>query len=283
MERYYSYAGVNICIHGDDEIMYTDDRMLASFRVEYLKDCHHFYFDKVEELDEPKGKLLYMNSSFCEYQDENIIRYIGSMNDDYKSAYMRVEHIDMNHYVQVKTKYRIGTHIVYLAIESERLIANNNGFILHSSYIRVNDKGILFTAPSGTGKSTQADLWEKYRNAEVLNGDRSAICKINHCFYSMGVPFSGSSKVCKNVTLPLSCIVYLTQAKSTSIRKLEGYEAFKRLWEGVGVNLWDKENTDIISNLVSEVISQVPIYYLECTPDESAVLALERMLDDVKS
>lgn len=278
MKRYYSYAGVNICIHGDYEIMYTDDRMLAPFREDYLDDCHHFYFEIVNELDEPIGKLTYMCPSFCEYQDENIIRYVGCMNDDYKNAYLRVLHKDKNHYVQVKSQHRIGTHVVFKALESERLIANNNGLILHSSYINYMNMGILFTAPSGTGKSTQADLWEKYRNAEILNGDRSAIRKINDTFYTMGVPFSGSSNICKNVTLPLKCIVYLGQAKRTTIRKLEGYEAFRRLWEGIGVNLWDKENTELISNLVSEIVSNIPIYYLECTPDESAVLALERVL-----
>lgn len=280
MKRYYSYAGINICIHGDDEIMYTDDRMLAPFRVDYLDNCHHFYFDNVEELDEPSGKLTYMSPSFCEYQDEHVIRYVGCVNDDYKNAYLRVEHVDKNHYVQVKSKHRIGTHVVFKALESERLIANNNGLILHSSYINYKNNGILFTAPSGTGKSTQADLWEKYRGAEILNGDRSAVRKIDNLFYTMGVPFSGSSNICKNVTLPLSCIVYLGQAKSTTIRKLEGYEAFRRLWEGIGVNLWDKENTELVSDLVSDIVKNIPIYYLECTPDETAVLALERVLED---
>lgn len=279
MERYYSYAGVDICIHGDDDIMYTDDRMLAPFRVDYLENCHHFYFESVEELSSPIGKCTFVSPSFCEYEDEHIIRYVGCINGDYQNAYLRVEHIDMNHYVQVKSmNHRIGTHVVFRALESERLIANNNGLLLHSSYISFNNQGILFTAPSGTGKSTQADLWNTLRGAKILNGDRSAIRKINDVFYTMGVPFSGSSNICENVTLPLKCIVYLAQAKSTCISKLEGYEAFKRIWEGVGVNHWDKKNVDIISSLVSEIIKTIPIYYLECTPDESAVLALERML-----
>ena len=281
MERYYSYAGVNICIHGDDELMYTDDRMLAPFRCDTLDDCDHFYFIRVDELDEPKGRLTYMSPSFCEFEDEHILRYVGCVNDDWKNAYLRVEHVHKNHYVQFKSasNHRIGTHVVFRALESERLIALNQGLLLHSSYINYKNKGILFTAPSGTGKSTQADLWHELRGAEILNGDRCAIRKIDGIFYTMGVPFSGSSNICKNVTLPLSCIVYLGQAKSTTITKLEGYEAFKRLWEGVGVNLWDKENTDIISTLVSEIVENIPIYYLNCTPDELAVQALEGVLN----
>ena len=45
--------------------------------------------------------------------------------------------------------------------------------LMHGAVIAVGNKAWLFTAPSGTGKSTQAELWERYRNAEQINGDRS--------------------------------------------------------------------------------------------------------------
>ena len=50
----------------------------------------------------------------------------------------------------------------YLAFEN--VLINHTGFILHSSFISWQNNGILFTAPSGTGKSTQADLWKKYED-----------------------------------------------------------------------------------------------------------------------
>lgn len=57
----------------------------------------------------------------------------------------------------------------------ERLLLSRQGLLLHASFIRWQDRGILFSAPSGTGKSTQADLWVRHRGAEVINGDRAAL------------------------------------------------------------------------------------------------------------
>ena len=61
----------------------------------------------------------------------------------------------------------------------------NQGFQLHASVINWKDKGILFSAPSGTGKSTQADLWKKYEGAKVINGDRALIRKRKRRVYGL--------------------------------------------------------------------------------------------------
>ena len=39
---------------------------------------------------------------------------------------------------------------------------------LHASQVVVEDRGIVFSAPSGTGKTTQARLWEKHKNAKIV-------------------------------------------------------------------------------------------------------------------
>ena len=55
-----------------------------------------------------------------------------------------------------------------------RTILQKHGVVfLHASQIAVRNKGILFTAPSGTGKTTPARLWEKYRQADIICNDRT--------------------------------------------------------------------------------------------------------------
>jgi hypothetical protein len=93
-----------------------------------------------------------------------------------------------------------------------------------------------------------------------------------------GVPFSGSSLFCKNVTLPLAAIVYLQQAPKTTVCRLRGAEAFRRLWEGCGINNWDRADVDQVSKTLVQVLTKVPVFSLACTPDESAILALEGVL-----
>ena len=43
---------------------------------------------------------------------------------------------------------------------------------MHASLIARNEIGIMFIGPSGIGKTTQAELWKKYREAQIINGDR---------------------------------------------------------------------------------------------------------------
>ena len=82
MKRYYSFAGVNICIQGSDEYMYKDEHMLEVFRVEYLDNPDIFYFTVVEELKKPNGKLYGYNMECMEYvSDEGIYQYAGCRNN----------------------------------------------------------------------------------------------------------------------------------------------------------------------------------------------------------
>lgn len=277
MIRYYRFAGLEFQIELPEAFAYTEERHLTSFRLDACEDPHIFRFDCVEELELPAGNCAVIQPNFRIYpQEEGHIRYIGGVN-----PYIRAEHYGKYHAVQVKknpyTDY-IGVKTVLESLEIEHLIARNHGFIFHCSYIDVGGKAILFTAPSETGKSTQADLWAKYRGAEIINGDRAAIRLADGMLLAEGIPFAGSSQYCKNRSLPIEAIVYLGQAPKTTIRKLRGYEAFFKIWEGVSVNTWDKEDMDLVSRVVQKVAEQIPIFHMPCTPDEDAVNILEEAL-----
>lgn len=57
-----------------------------------------------------------------------------------------------------------------------RLLLDRGGFIIHSSAVRTTEnKGLLFTAPSGTGKSTIANLFRQHAHATIIDDDLIAI------------------------------------------------------------------------------------------------------------
>ena len=58
-----------------------------------------------------------------------------------------------------------------------QFLSNYQAMLLHSSCVAVEEKALIFTAPSQTGKTTQARLWERYGNAGVVSNDRSLIRK----------------------------------------------------------------------------------------------------------
>ena len=149
--------------------------------------------------------------------------------------------------------------------------------IFHASYIDWNDKGILFTAPSGTGKSTQAELWRRHRGAEVLNGDKAGV-RLDGAPTVHGVPFSGTSGICRNVSLPLRAVVVLSQAPENAIRRLPPSQAVAALCPNVFADSAVGEEWGTALHLLLDLTASVPVYALACTPDERAVETLEQAM-----
>lgn len=159
-----------------------------------------------------------------------------------------------------------------------RMLAEHGGVVLHSSYI-ITQRGeaLLFSAPSGTGKSTQAELWRSYAGAKVINGDR-ALVKAENGVTANGILFSGTSGISENVTAPLRAIVLLRQSEKNEIRSVSGKEAFMRLLPQCSYYPDEEENLRLVTGILAEIISAVPVYDFGCVPDESAVSALSEVL-----
>ena len=160
---------------------------------------------------------------------------------------------------------------------SDRL-ASVGKMMLHASFIRTKEgKGILFLGSSGTGKSTQAELWERYAGAEIINGDRAIAFAKEDGFWGFGSPYSGSSRIVKNTSAPLCALVLLAQANDNSVRRLDLREAAA----GVLPAAYMPDDTALQGKVIAEVnslISTVPSFLLKCTPDEGAVRCLERVI-----
>lgn len=153
------------------------------------------------------------------------------------------------------------------------LLLPYRALIFHASYIQYQGKGILFTAPSQTGKSTQAELWKRYRGAEILNGDKAGVTLRGQPM-AHGVPFSGTSGICRNVSSPLRAIVVLSQSPENIIRPLTPSQAVVALCPNVFVDSHVPEEWQMALGLLLDLVAAVPIYALACTPDERAVQAL---------
>lgn len=279
MEKYYCFAGIELAVRIPEGKYFQEDKNLAIFSVNSVQNPHRICFEMVDSLPHPEGVCLAAGSGFRVYsQNGTTVRFVGTTQTTWESAYMRVEHSGMNHRVQLlSSQYpeKIGTKTLMNCIGAEHLVVDAGGYIFHSACIERQGAAILFTAPSGTGKSTQAELWQRHRGAQIINGDRIAIRVMENGVFASGIPFSGSSGICVNKTLPLQSIVYLKQADHSDVRRLRGAEAFQRVWEGCSINTWDRCDVDRISELVRQTVLSVPIYELSCTPDETALKALE--------
>ena len=153
--------------------------------------------------------------------------------------------------------------------------------VLHAAYIEWNGKAVLFIAPSGTGKSTQAMLWNQYEQAEIINGDRALVGRIGDRWYSYGYPCCGSSEICINRTLPLHAVVVLEQGKKDSIQTMTYSQKVKNLVVGTEVFLFMQEEVERSINLAEKLASKIPIITLVCRPDRGAVIVLKKYLEEL--
>ena len=283
MEFYFTLAGSVVHVTGDDPAFSQDTGFLAEYLVAPQEPDREMVCRMVEHLSPPGGERMFSDPARQIYFDADaVITYHGAVSDDLSRAYMRVRRLGNRieaEYKRSAAPYGISTKDILKALEVEHISVDNGGFILHASCIEYGGKAIVFTAPSGTGKSTQADLWKVHRGAEIINGDRIMIQSGEDGFVIRGIPFAGSSGISKNRVLPLAAIVYLKQASENRVVPLRGMEAFKRVWEGCSVHVWNRKDVENCTETVMQVVSGVPILRLECTPDIFAVEALEAILN----
>lgn len=152
------------------------------------------------------------------------------------------------------------------------------GIILHSAAIDWHGKGVLFSAPSETGKSTQANLWVKHENAQIINGDRPALTVIDEKVEVHGTPWSGTESIIRNISAPVYCIVMLEQATYNQIYRLTPSEALNIIIPRFFLPYFDEQLMDRALKIVNDIINRVPIYKLKCLPDVGAVEILKKEL-----
>lgn len=145
-----------------------------------------------------------------------------------------------------------------------------NALLMHASCVDINGSGVIFTGFSGVGKTTQAQLWRDFLGAEIINGDKAVIREINGGFYACGLPWKGSSPYCLNKKTSLRGIVVLRQAKENRITRL-GARAFELFLPHLFMPHWDEKCLGNALDTVGMLLESVPVYLLECRPDEEAV------------
>lgn len=140
-----------------------------------------------------------------------------------------------------------------------------DGFMLHSSAVEVDGRAYLFSAPSGTGKSTHTAQWLKLfgEKARIINDDKPAIRFVGGIPYAYGTPWSGKSDLNVNVGVPIQGICVLERSEKNFIEPLdEGTAVFSILNQTIRPRSADYMNS--LLTLLDRVISTVPVWRMGC-------------------
>lgn len=153
-----------------------------------------------------------------------------------------------------------------------------NRFLMHGAAISFRDKAYLFTAPSGTGKSTHIRLWKKYLKAEVdiINGDKPILSiektpdekRTEVRIY--GTPWAGKEGWQKNRSAALHGICFINQSDKNTICPLKPEECLNMLIRQIYLPA-DPTAAGLTLSLMDALVQQIPLYMLHCNISEEAV------------
>lgn len=152
-------------------------------------------------------------------------------------------------------------------------VARLGGVVMHGSSLAYGGEGVIFTANSGKGKSTHTGLWrERFADAvTIVNDDKPAIRFYDGRPVMFGTPWSGSTALNRNISVPLKAIVVIEQAPENALRPLTVPEALYHLTGQTVRPYYDSENGVRTLDAVARLVETVPCYLLQCTVSQEAV------------
>ena len=184
------------------------------------------------------------------------------------------EDILEGHAVRNHTDAILETTAVYRKIVN-RLI-DYDILLFHGSTVAVDGVAYLFTAKSGTGKSTHTKRWRKLfgDRAVMINDDKPLLKISKDGVLVCGTPWDGKHKLNTNCMVPLKAICVLERGEENHIRQISPSAALPMLMQ----QSHRPGNVLKYMDLLDGLTKHVKFYNLHCNmEDEAAKIAFEGM------
>ena len=279
---YFSISGVKLDIEVDKEVLMT--KAFLPFKKEDVDSDFSVHIETVDELPTMSEYALYNGEFYKVHRNEKgeYIKLFFESSGIKKPYAISSYNVDTNSlsvkYLKKGERNFSNFQNTFLHLSFEEILMHHKRLCVHASCVDSSLGGILFSGPSGIGKSTQAENWCKYRGAKQINGDRPIITKDEMGWKAWGSPYAGSSRCYKNSSCLIRAIVVLKQTENCKLRRMSEIDAFKAIWSGVTAHSWDRKYMEMACDMTMELTQNIPVFEFCCTPDECAVDFLESEL-----
>ncbi len=146
----------------------------------------------------------------------------------------------------------------------------HDGLMLHASAVAKGGRAYAFSANSGVGKSTHAELWRRaFDDVYMINDDKPALRLEQGRFLAYGTPWSGKHDISCNVGLPLGGVAFIERAEQNSIERITPAKAVG-LVMGQTIRNIRAERMELLLGLVERLVESTPVYRLRCSADIGA-------------
>lgn len=161
------------------------------------------------------------------------------------------------------------TLAVYRKIADHML--NYDTMLFHGSVIAVDGAAYLFTAPSGTGKSTHTRLWRELfgERAHMVNDDKPLLKVTENGVWACGTPWDGKHHLSRNEMVPLKAICILERAAENHIEPVNVKDSLSRIF----TQTYRPKNPEGMIKtmaLLDRMLRQVKVYRLGCNMELEA-------------
>lgn len=199
------------------------------------------------------------------YNDTGICKQYIRHTKDYKDINIYLHESDTTERLKELEYVLTGLIFVELALFHNRLA-------IHSSAIKVEEEGVLFSASSGTGKSTHTKHWISEYDASFINDDKPLIYKQNGEFVVSGTPWCGKELKHNNITVPVRAIVFLERGENLIIN-MSNKEKIIHLMKN-SIRPRNEHLMEVASNIIDEVVNEIPMirYQASITPSSAQTI-----------
>lgn len=275
-------GNLHIQLEGIDRAHLPANTLLFESTFEEADLYYTFHIDQQPRL--PNTPPVYRKPDILVFRQPSGLESRLLILPDGQAAYAYLEETDSQHteiYFNPAYTSLLSTDTIFhsmLALEKHLVLQNS--FAFHCAYLDFEGKAILFSGPSGIGKTTHTNLWCQYLpdRAKVLNGDKCLLSREGNTFYANGWPICGSSGICYNERREVRAIVLLQQAPENRLIEEKKILTFRRVLEQLTVNYWNREFTEAAMTFADSLVSTLPCFTYGCNISREAVDILYQQL-----
>lgn len=242
----------------------------------------------VDNISKPKGTVIeqiedstivhLLNNKYCRYLTDALTGEITNTTY-YNDTYSEVE----IHLMKPKQRTYFSLtdlEYAYSGFAFSDRITKLGGVVVHGSSIAFENQGIIFSANSGTGKSTHTNLWRKRFDGKVtiVNDDKPVIRFYDNVPFIFGTPWSGKSDLNANMQVPLKAIIFIKRSKTNSIERLNVRNSIFNLTSQISRPYYDEKIGMRTMESIEKLIQSVKIYRLNCNVSQEAVDVVYKQL-----
>ena len=224
------------------------------------------------------GDTEYTLSGVGDITTESVTRITITQSDiDFEREKSAREDVREGIHIRQFSDAYLETLAVYRKIADHLLSCDT--LLFHGSVIAVDGEGYLFTAKSGTGKSTHTRLWREYfgERAVMVNDDKPLLHITDSGVTVYGTPWDGKHRLSTNTAVPLNGIFLLERDTTNHIEPAAPHVVYPLIVQQTNRSFTADGMKQTLS-LIDHMLSVVPVYRLGCNMDiEAARVAYEGM------